>query len=507
MRTKTPSFIAEQELAVSRAHTKTLEKRFRAATALYNDVLAEALSRLRQLRSDPDFAKAKTLSKSKEKTEAYRQLRLLHGFTEASLQKFSEHVQNSSWIGDHLRGHATQTTAKRAFLAAERYAFAPKGSRVGRPRFKRGGQLSSIEGKEDSCLVIRDNVFKWSGLTVPVIPERGPWWDQAHACPTKFNRIVRRTIRGRARYFVQSIKAGTAPQRYEIGAGIGAIDIGPSQVAIFVPEKLAAVIPLAPSITEPVKLKQRLQRKLDRSRRATNPGNYNPDGTVRGGRKVWVKTQTYRRTKAELAEVLRKLAATRKREHGQLTNQMLGLAGTWLGESLSYRSFQRNYGRSSRDRAAGLFISTLSRKAESAGGEFRDFETRTTRLSQFDHSTGNYVKKPLSQRIHVFGDPAIRPVHRDLYSAFLATAVVHTHSGDELDKARVLALWPGAEPLLRQPLSSLPQPTKRPGFAQPTEHASSVRVGRLQTVGHASGNTSKPLRDTPLPLAFQTSQV
>jgi len=65
--------------------------------SLYNDVLAEALHRLRQLRSDPDFATAKALPKSK--SEAFRQLRTRHGFTEAGLQKFSEHIQNSSWIG------------------------------------------------------------------------------------------------------------------------------------------------------------------------------------------------------------------------------------------------------------------------------------------------------------------------------------------------------------------------------------------------------------------------
>ena len=44
-----------------------------------------------------------------------------------------------------------------------------------------------------------------------------------------------------------------------------------------------------------------------------------------------------------------------------------------------------------------------------------------TALSQFDHTTGEYVKKPLSQRIHIFGDGRTEPVQRDLYSAFLAS--------------------------------------------------------------------------------------
>jgi putative transposase len=50
-----------------------------------------------------------------------------------------------------------------------------------------------------------------------------------------------------------------------------------------------------------------------------------------------------------------------------------------------------------------------------------EINTWQTRLSQFDHTTGEYIKKPLSQRMHVIGDGATAPVQRDLYSAFLAT--------------------------------------------------------------------------------------
>jgi hypothetical protein len=38
---------------------------------------------------------------------------------------------------------------------------------------------------------------------------------------------------------------------------------------------------------------------------------------------------------------------------------------------------------------------TLRRKAEGAGGVI-EINTRQTRLSQFDHTTGEYIKKPLS---------------------------------------------------------------------------------------------------------------
>lgn len=36
-------------------------------------------------------------------------------------------------------------------------------------------------------------------------------------------------------------------------------------------------------------------RAMDRSRRAMNPGNYNLDGTIRKGRKVWINSNRYRK--------------------------------------------------------------------------------------------------------------------------------------------------------------------------------------------------------------------
>ena len=46
----------------------------------------------------------------------------------------------------------------------------------------------------------------------------------------------------------------------------------------------------------------------------------------------------------------------------------------------------------------------LCRKAESAGGEVVELNTWTLKLSQYDHPTGTFEKKPLSQRGHVLKD-------------------------------------------------------------------------------------------------------
>jgi DNA-binding transcriptional regulator WhiA len=40
----------------------------------------------------------------------------------------------------------------------------------------------------------------------------------------------------------------------------------------------------------------RLQRKMERSCRATNPDNYNSNGTVKKGKKKWNNSKTYSKT-------------------------------------------------------------------------------------------------------------------------------------------------------------------------------------------------------------------
>ena len=74
-------------------------------------------------------------------------------------------------------------------------------------------------------------------------------------------------------------------------------------------------------------------------------------------------------------------------------------------------------------RAPGMFIDMLKRTVASTGGTLVEVPTQRTKLSQYCHGCGTYVKKPLSQRWHQC-PCGIGPVQRDLYSAFLAA---HLH--------------------------------------------------------------------------------
>jgi transposase len=207
----------------------------------------------------------------------------------------------------------------------------------------------------------------------------------------------------------------TCPTNNTIG-----LDIGPSTIA-YVTDDNAVIERFCDELKDKQKEIRRLQRKLDRQRRANNPQNYNPDGTIKKGKKTWRESTRLKITKRKLAELQRKLAVHRKSLHGNLANRILRQGKHIKTEKLSYRAFQKNYGKSVKDRAPGMFMEILHRKAENAGGFVDEFSTKDTKLSQYCHKCGKYTKKPLSQRWHTCCNLNIQ---RDIYSAFLAGSVV-----------------------------------------------------------------------------------
>ncbi|MCX8018673.1 MAG: hypothetical protein N2690_12370, partial [Rhodocyclaceae bacterium] len=130
------------------------------------------------------------------------------------------------------------------------------------------------------------------------------------------------------------------------------------------------------------------------------------------------------------------------------------------------------------------------RKAERAGGALCDLDTRSLKLSQYDHTTNSHTKKALSQRWHVLGDGS-GVVQRDLYSAFLAAVA----DRNAIHPSRALAAWPAAQSLLgragwmypkgTQPVSVASLLASAPvGFGLPTPER--VARQRALAIGDAS---------------------
>jgi putative transposase len=482
MRQKTPSFIAEFPLIVTVADARALSIRINAARHIYNAALGEALRRLDRMRATAEWAAASALPKGeprsparKARAEAFKAIMARFEFSSPSIQKLAERSRDACWIGDHLGSHDTQTASLRAFRAVEQFCFGKRG----RPRFKGFGRFHSIEGKSNAAVIrYRDGAVHYSGLVLPVMRDprdRDGWQAEAMARRVKYVRIVRRELRGQTRWLAQLVMEGLPPvkARRPAADGIVGLDLGPSAIAA-VSGADATLEPFCPSVVHPWRELRRTERAMDRSRRATNPDAFNPDGTWKRGGKRQKLNRSVRYQQLALArrERERRLSAERKRAHGELCNRILAQGKDIRLERLSYRAFQKSFGRSVKVRAPGMFVSMLIRKAESAGGEVTEIRTRNTKLSQFDHTTGEYVKKPLSQRTHFFGDGQTKPVQRDLYSAFLAR-----HCGEDcLDIRQVLEAWPDTEPFLRRAVSKDNKSASGCGF--PLPHGPAVGADR-----------------------------
>ena len=452
MRTATPSFIHELPLRTTPHDAAVLEVRLDAARNLYNACLQEALRRLDLMRESKAYQAARKLSKGKERTLAFAGCCETHGFYEYDLHAVAGTTAKGCWIGDHLDAFTIQKVASRAFDAVQMHAFGKRG----RPRFKRKGWLASLEGKSNAAGIRwRDGRVLWSGLALqPVFDFKDRYGVEAHAlgCRVKYLRLVQRTVAGEARWSVQLVLEGVPLQKEKniISEGVS----GPASVAGYGAED-AFLSQFCDEVIHPWRAITRDQRGLDRSRRATNPENYNPDGSVKKGTRKWHRSNRYQKLQARITETQRKLAATRKKQHGQLCNKVLALGTIVKLEKLSYKSLQKNFGRSVAVRAPGMFAGQLTRKAANAGGRVEEINTRKTKLSQ-TCICGAVKKKPLSQRHHVCECGV--EAQRDLFSAYLA---FHCHN-DTLDIRQAEVAWPAAEPLLKRAMSRLStQPANR----------------------------------------------
>src|SRR5262249_12554236 len=150
----------------------------------------------------------------------------------------------------------------------------------------------------------------------------------------KYSRLVRRRAsseraagadREGNRYFVQLIVEGTPYQKKNnpVGNQIIGLDIGPSSLAIVPKAGPAQLVTFCEELRADARKKRRLQRKMERQRRANNPQNYDEKGRVKKGRLAWKNSRKYLSTRRELANAERNLAAHRKSLHGRLVNDLI----------------------------------------------------------------------------------------------------------------------------------------------------------------------------------------
>jgi hypothetical protein len=387
---RTPTFLLELPLQVNAGQAKRIRGHLEAGRQLYNAVLSEGQRRLRSMRADPAWQAARALpcARKQERAATFRALREQYGFSEFGLHTYAKGARQA-WLAEHLDAVLAQTLASRAYQALNRVCL----GQARRVRFKsRGRGLSSLENKRNDTglrFVLQqpeqgnDGYVIWKDdRLAALIDWNDPVVTHGLGHRVKYARLVQRKASSPKaagadaqgyRYFVQLALEGLPHHKpkHTVGTDTIGADLGPSTIALVPQRAQASLQVFCQDLVPDEKQVRQLQRKMDRQRRAANPGNYNERGRIRsagGKRKLyWKASRSYEKTRRRKANKERKLAAHRRSLHGRLAHEIVAVGNTVIIEKLSYKAWQKQYGRSVGLRAPGMFIEMLRRTGAAPG--------------------------------------------------------------------------------------------------------------------------------------------
>ena len=321
------NFIVEFPLKTEKYQEDVLNKRFEIGRQMYNSLVNVTQKRYKEMIKTKKYRTLLYLLTGNKKSdkEIWQQIndiRKQYGMSEYSFHEDVKQMQK------HFKDNVDSFTAQKiATTLWKSYSklFYSNGNKI---HYKKYGELNSIEGKNNKQGIhFKDDMIIWNGLEIPVVIDYDNYYEyQAMQSKICYNRIVRKYVRNKYKYYVQIVFKGNPPVKVDtetgeikhyIGNGDVGIDIGTSTIAIS-SQSYVKILELADRVQNIENQKQKLLRKMGRSRRATNPDNYNEDGTIKkqGNKKVVRnKSKHYIKHQNELKELYRKQADIRKYQH------------------------------------------------------------------------------------------------------------------------------------------------------------------------------------------------
>lgn len=435
-RTSTPSFVLTLKLNTSASDDEALAYRFLCGARMYNVLVKYCRKQLSILEEDKTYRRLldKRMDAGLSKTEknainqALSDIRMEYGLSMYQLEGYAKFQQHR--YRKHIDSLTAQKIADSVWRAVEKYLFG-NGRTV---HFCRQDDFLSFEGKNNaSGIRFKDGHLYWNGLIIqPKYDRSDRYAVESLKHRVKYCRILRRPVGTRYHYYLQLVLEGTPPIKHTYGNDDVGIDIGTSTCAVVSSEKCTLTV-LGDDVKRYDQEIARLNRRLDRSRRAVNPGNYKYDGTVKRGRKKWIYSKAYRKTDMKKKSLERRQTDSLKQSQERFSNEVIAQGTSIYVENMSFSGLQRRakettinkngrynrksrFGKSLKNHAPSRFLTVLDRKLKYIGTELHLVNTKTFRASQYNHVTDDYVKKKLSCRGQTINGKWIQ---RDLYSAFL----------------------------------------------------------------------------------------
>jgi hypothetical protein len=385
----TPTFLLELPLFADAGQAARVGAHLEVGRQFYNAVLSKGQLRLRRMRADPAWQEARVIPRTQpqELRAAFSALRERYGFTEYAFHELAKKLR-VSFLAEHLDAVLAQTLASRAYHALNRVCM----GQARRVRFRsRGRGLSSIENKRNDTglrFVLEPpeegnrGWLIWKGDQLEAMID---WDDEvvAHGLRQriKYARLIRRPASSpRAqgadcqgyRYFVQLACEGVPhrKQKHAVGSDTIGADLGPSTIALVPRATEASLAVFCEELAPNARAIRRLQRRMERQRRAANPDNYDAKGRIKKQGKTrlkWKTSKSYERTRRRKATRERRLSAHRKSLHGRKVHEIVAVGNTIIMEKLSYKAWQKQYGKSVGLRAPGMFVEMLRRTGAAYG--------------------------------------------------------------------------------------------------------------------------------------------
>lgn len=459
-KTKTPSYVLTLKMKYSISDKSALDKYFELSRKLYNAILRETLKRFNLMRESKLYQQARKESDKKLKQKMFIEVEIKYMFREYDISKFATKlmVNEYSELGSHIKGKLV----KRAFEAVNKMRF----GNAKRVNFIKYGEICSIEGADNKqAIKYRNGIIVFNKLKMPVIIESNDIYAQKSIQDRiKYCRFVKRNIKGKDYYYyyVQLVLEGTPPIKINkytgevnlyITHGDVGIDIGTQTIA-YCSNSEVKLLELAPEVQNIEKQKRVLQRKMDRSRRNTNPNKFNNNGIIiKENRDKWIKSNHYIKTQIELKCLQQKQADLRKQSHNKLANHILKLGDKFYVEKMNYSGLQRRvkkttinkktgkinkkkrFGKSLANKAPAMLIEIINRKLKYFDTKVNKINTYTVKASQYNHIDDTFTKKDLSERWNVFNINGLEvKIQRDLYSSFLIMNV--NDLADKVDRSK-----------------------------------------------------------------------
>lgn len=493
----TPTCCLTLPLITEKWQEDILNKRFECARQIYNAILSDKIKNLNRLEHSPEYKnidkRIKNLKKIKARTEEEKKelsdlkkkkkaIQTAAGFTRYDFTnnaiKYYKHFETS--IGSNVTAHCL---AKRAWCAFDKY-LSGKGKKI---HFKRPGEILSLRGYSSSKPKKNANssgaeiIYHNDGDGSPYITwgksirknseRKNPQKDKKKKfklfiklspnneyeaemlkMKVKYVTIVKKPGKTKDHWYVQLALEGYPVKKHckstnevihPIGQGAVGIDLGTSTIAYSSTSEVG-LVELANRVQDIEFEKRIILRKMDRSRRATNPDMYNKDGTFKRGSKskMLKKSNKYIKLQRRLAYLQHLQAETRKRQHTELVNHLLSLGDIFYVEDMNWAALakrakkteispktkrykrKKRFGKTIANRAPATVIEILKRKCASispdnSGKQPMVIEVvpNDLKASQYNHITQKYVEKNLSERWNIM--PNDKLIQRDLYSAFL----------------------------------------------------------------------------------------